>query len=130
MTDDEARQLATRIIDTWPNGSKAYVWRDLLEPLSAGRAGTAYARLLRDHENARAPSPGQFMALYRSLHTDPASSTDDTPACILCDGTRYVECTDDRRHANFCRHRGTSPYEPGDCGCHAVDPCPHCNGGR
>lgn len=123
MTEDDARQLATRIIDTWPNGPKAYIWRETLEPLHAGTAGTAYVRLRSDHANGRAPSTGEFVAVYRSLQTATAEPTPDSPVCVLCDGTGYVECLDDRRHAFYCQHRGTKPHEPGDCHCHAVDPC-------
>jgi hypothetical protein len=67
MTDDEARRLATRIIDTWPTAAKAYVWRDLLAPLDIELAREAYRRLEREIERG-APTPGHFHATYRAVH--------------------------------------------------------------
>lgn len=66
MTDDEARKLATRMIDSWPNGPKAYVWRDILLPLDAARAAEAYRRLLTG-DNGRPRTPGQFADEYAAL---------------------------------------------------------------
>jgi hypothetical protein len=48
MTDDEARKLATWIIDTFPTGPKAYIWRDALHDLDAQRAADVY-RHMADH---------------------------------------------------------------------------------
>lgn len=92
MTDDEARTLATRFIDTWPAGSRAYVWRDLFAELEPGLAVDAYHRLQRDCD--KAPTPGQFHAAYRAALAR-AKSIDDAPAvCELCDGTGWVQAAD------------------------------------
>jgi hypothetical protein len=117
MTDDEARALATRIIDTWPTGPKAYIWRDALRPLDYGTAGTAYVRL-RKLVTTGAPTPGRFEDEYRALHT-PATDPTPTAVCQTCDGSNWVECTDDRRHARYTHNWDT-------CGCHAVIPCGEC----
>jgi hypothetical protein len=66
VTDDDARRLATRIIDTWPTGAKAYVWRDLLTPLDLELAHETYRRLEREIDKG-APTPGQFHAIYRGI---------------------------------------------------------------
>lgn len=66
MTEDEARRLATRIIDTWPTAAKAYVWRDLLIPLDSELARDTYRRLEREIDKG-APTPGQFHTVYRSI---------------------------------------------------------------
>ncbi len=65
MTDDEARKLAQRCIDTWPNGPKAYIWRDTLLPLNPGPAARAY-RLLVD-EAERTPTIARYKAHYATL---------------------------------------------------------------
>ena len=65
MTDDEARKLAQRCIDTWPNGPKAYIWRDAVLPLDAGAAAKAYRALLNETE--KTPTIGRFMAHYAAL---------------------------------------------------------------
>lgn len=64
MTDEEARKLATRIIDTWPAGPKAYVWRDALIPLDAGYAAATYRRLATEQDK---PTIARFHAEYRSM---------------------------------------------------------------
>lgn len=65
MTDDEARKLAQRIIDTFPNGPKAYVWRDALQHLDPGPAARAY-RILVD-EAEKTPTIARFKAHYHAL---------------------------------------------------------------
>lgn len=82
MTDDEARRLATRIIDTWPNGPRAYIWRDTLIDLDYELAVHAYRTLEREVVRG-APTPGQFHAAYnahtRALNpptTEPAADTE------------------------------------------------------
>ena len=93
MTDDEARRLATRFIDTWPTGTRAYIWRDMfidLEP--AGLARDAYHRLERECD--RAPTPGR---IPRRLPGGPrrAQTVLRSPAtCHECDGTGWVQTTD------------------------------------
>lgn len=93
MTPDEARTLTRKLIDAWPNGTKGYIWTELLEPLDAGTAGTAFARLLRDHEHDRTPTPQRFIGMYRSLHTEATDPT-ETRTCQTCHGTGGVEAPD------------------------------------
>lgn len=127
MTPTEADELAKRIINTWHGGPPLKDWIETLDTLDAGTAGTAYIRLRAETEHA--PTIARYVAVYRGLATVHNQPTPDTPSCVLCDGTRYVECVDDRRHAGWCKHRGTKPNDPGDCQCHAVDPC-RCQTGR
>ena len=93
MTSLEATDLAVRILQAF-NGPPASEWEDVLADLDAGRAGTTYARLRREHDN-RWLSIARFMETYRSLNTDDASTRG--PTCQACDGTgwltghRYVE---------------------------------------
>lgn len=77
MTEDEARKLAQRLIDTWPNGTKAYVWRDLVANLDGGTAAGAYRQLASDAE--RTPTPGMFMAQYKALKRRDDPSTFSGP---------------------------------------------------
>lgn len=67
MTPNEAAHLVERIVQTWPTGTRGRIWTETLEPLDAGRAGTAYVRLRGEAENP--PSPARFLAVYRSLDT-------------------------------------------------------------
>lgn len=73
MTEDEARRLATRIIDTWPSGAKAYIWRDQLQPLDHHTATVTYKQLTAGA--TQPPTPGTFMNAYR---TNRARSMQDT----------------------------------------------------
>ena len=52
MTDDEARTLATRMIDTWPSGPKAYIWRNEFTHLDAPPAYTAFGKMRAECERA------------------------------------------------------------------------------
>jgi len=67
MTPTETAHLVERIVQTWPTGPRGRIWTEALEPLDAGRAGTAYARLRASEEHP--PSIARFMAVYRSLDT-------------------------------------------------------------
>ena len=75
MTDDEARRLATRIIDTWPNGPRHYIWRDLITHYNHHLAQHTYQRL--QHQLDRPPTTGQFHATYRALER--GAQTPDQP---------------------------------------------------
>lgn len=65
MTEDQARKLAQRFIDTWPTGPKGYIWRDVFLPLDADYAAQAYRALLE--ESQRAPTPARFKEHYAAL---------------------------------------------------------------
>lgn len=65
MSPDEARKLATRLIDTYPNGPKAYIWRDTLTELDAHDAADAYHDLLKSAE--RTPTIAHFLAAYHAI---------------------------------------------------------------
>lgn len=64
MTDEQARKLAIRIIDTWPNSAKAYVWRDTLLGLDQHTADVTYRTLCANATSA--PTPGLFLITYRA----------------------------------------------------------------
>lgn len=89
MTDDEARKLATRIVDTWPNGAKAYVWRDVLIALDARHAAVAYRTLSLDEHAGKSPTPAQFHAHYRKarqpVYDGPTGPSFEGPVMPLSD---------------------------------------------
>lgn len=67
MTPQEATDLAVRIDQSFPRrkgweGVSVDIWADRLEELDAGRAGTAYGRLLA--KMTQAPSISEFLAEY------------------------------------------------------------------
>lgn len=64
MTEDEARKLAQRCIDTWPAGPKGYIWRDALLPLDAHYAAAAYRRMSTEQDR---PTVARFIAEYHAL---------------------------------------------------------------
>jgi hypothetical protein len=121
VNDDEARKLATRIIDTWPAGSKGYVWRDVLVELDATLAGVAYRRCARTA--SRAPAPADFLDAYDAARADARRDQADQhlPAqCALCNGTGRVEASHVEAHVP--RACNGDPIA-GTCHCHAVKPC-------
>lgn len=63
MTNDEARTLARRIIDTWPTAAKGYIWQETLTDLDHTQATRTYHQL-RTEATTRPPTPGQFLAVY------------------------------------------------------------------
>lgn len=65
MTHLEATDLAVRILRVF-SGPPADVWEEVLVDLHAGQAGTALARLTREHQN-RWLSVAEFTAKYNSL---------------------------------------------------------------
>lgn len=64
MTEEQARKLAWRIVDTWPTGAKAYVWSGVLLNLDH-HAADVTVRLLTG-ELRSPPTPGTFLAAYRT----------------------------------------------------------------
>lgn len=86
MTRDEADALAKRIINCWRGGPPLDEWRDELEHLDAGTAGTTYARLKRSIDHA--PSIARFMAEYNSLHTSDGGTR---APCRYCGDSGWVQ---------------------------------------
>lgn len=123
MTDDEARKLATRIIDTWPSAAKAYVWRDELINLDPTHAATAYRRCARTAH--RPPTPADFLDAYDTARQDARTNNPPQPErCQLCNATGWIDAPPtDAHHPTTCQ--GTPGLERGDggCWCHAVKPC-------
>lgn len=75
MTRQEAEDLAIRISQSFPtrrgiDGVAVDVWAEYLEPLDAGRAGTAYARLLR--KLTAPPAIADFAAEYGQVRGETA----------------------------------------------------------
>ena len=67
MTNEEARRLALRIIDTWPGHViKAYVWTEALTDLDHTTALGVY-EYLRDRDE-RAPNIARFLAIYNNVN--------------------------------------------------------------
>lgn len=111
MTPSEATQLATRILGSF-TGPTLRDWEEELEPLDAGRAGTAYARLRREHDHSRL-SIAQFLAAYRALNTTDASTR---PApCTACDDTGWVQVDDLVLNAGTDREYTNTQVEPCRC---------------
>lgn len=111
MTPTEATALATRILRTF-NGPPLADWEEELGELDAGRAGTAYVRIRREHLT-KWLSIAEFAAVYRSLHTDDASTR--PPACGWCDNTGWTQTPDHVQRA--------AVYS-------GVKPCTRCPEGR
>jgi hypothetical protein len=65
MNDDEARKIAQHLIDAYPNGPKAYIWREILADLDYGPAVGAYKALIREAE--KPPTPARFIGHYNAL---------------------------------------------------------------
>ena len=114
MTRDECARLVNLIVSTWPSGVKGHVWTDTLGDLEYDIARTAYLKL-RD-EAERPPPVARFVAVYRAERTALKAIDEHIDICQLCDGTGWIDVTDDRRHAFHC-------HEPDTCHCHAVDTC-------
>jgi hypothetical protein len=85
MNSHDADDLAAKLTRTWRAGPSAEVWAEVLGPLHASQARTAYEQL-RD-ELDHAPTVATFRAKYRTLTIDaPAPS-----ACNRCDGYGWLE---------------------------------------
>lgn len=87
MNPREAEDLAVRILGCF-QGPNAREWEDELQALDAGRAGTAFQRCKREHER-RWLSIAEYMAVYRSLNTEDASTRSE---CEHCSGSGWVSC--------------------------------------
>lgn len=106
MTPEEATDLATRMAQTWRNGVPAREWESELAELDAGRAGTVFARLRRESDNA--PTIAGFLAKYRSLGPMPNT------------GERYADCDECGNHGwrtLWATDGDGREYSPG------VEPC-------
>lgn len=111
MNPAAATALATRILSTF-NVPPLRDWEEELATLDEGRAGTAYARLRREHQH-KWLSIAQFLEVYRSVSTVDGGNREDK--CGRCDGTGWVETP---RH----QFRGVA-YT-------GVQPCPYCSEGQ
>jgi hypothetical protein len=72
VTDEEARKIAQHCIDAWPNGPKAYIWREVVIDLDYGTAVGAYKALVKKPFKTLV-TVGAFKAEYDNLnhqHTD------------------------------------------------------------
>jgi hypothetical protein len=80
MNRPEATDLAVRILGTF-QGPPAGDWEEELADMDAGRAGTTYARLRRNHVR-RWLSIAEFIAEYRQVEPHDASTRPTgCPAC-------------------------------------------------
>jgi hypothetical protein len=80
MTPREAEDLAVRILGCF-NGPNAHEWEQELLTLNAGTAGTAFARLRREHKQ-RWLSIADYHATYQALNTtDATNRRDPCPEC-------------------------------------------------
>lgn len=102
MTPTEADALAKRIINCWHGGPNIADWRDALEPLDAGRAGTAYARLRNERDHA--PSIKAFRDTYNALDTHDGSIR----KCAECVDSGWVDVVSRFEH-NGLAYTGAEP---------------------
>lgn len=83
MEYSEAMALLVRIENQWhtPRWTQVLLddWREELEKLEAGPAGTAYARLRAKMEHR--PNIAQYLAEYRQVRPHDASTRRDCPRC-------------------------------------------------
>lgn len=116
MTPTTADELAKRIINTWRSGPALTEWRDELETLDEGRAGTAFMRLR--HTSEHSPSIARFISEYRALQTTDGST--EKVDCADCDNTGWVSAPDIVLNAGTDReYRNTQ-----------VRPCTRCDYGK
>lgn len=96
MTADEQRTWAERIVDTWPGGTKAYVWRNLLRRLGAERelVEATYTAMLA--EAPRNPPPSMFYAVYRGAEQRTVGRSAEPAGCSECDGHGWRTVTETR----------------------------------
>ena len=110
MTPDAADFLAKRIINTWRGGPPITEWREQLTQLDEGQAGTAFARLRGQLDNA--PSIARFMSEYRSLHT---ASADDK--CGDCANSGWVPIELPNGDTAWYEHNGQQYTGAKPCRC-------------
>lgn len=91
MTDDEARTLATRIVDTWPNGPKGYIWRNELTTLDHTHATDAFRDMRRDVER---PTLSTFHAYYRAARARTNANQPRPRDCEACGNTGWTPAPD------------------------------------
>lgn len=89
MNPHEATDLAVRILGCW-KGPNAREWEETLISIDAGRAGTAFARLRREHDKQWL-SIAEFLQVANALRTDDPVKTDP---CQWCDDTGWVQADD------------------------------------
>ena len=95
MSEEQARHLADKIIATWPNSAKHYIWKELLLKLDHHTADVTY-RILRDGAQ-NTPTPGNYMLAYnnqvnRLKAQPPAQLLDrDRSSAQLIDLTEYLQ---------------------------------------
>lgn len=109
MTPNEADDLGKRIINSFRGGPPLSDWREVLAPLDAGTAGTAYMRL---RTSSDAPTVKQFMDIYRSLDTVRPM---DRPKCGDCGGCGWVQAEDRIENAGTDNERRYSQCKPCRC---------------
>lgn len=110
MTPEAADALGKRFVNTWRGCALLSEWKEQLEPLDEGRAGTAFVRLRSECQDA--PTIAKFLSVYRSLHTGTRETPHRCPGCGQ-DGavTVWVDHSGRwlRRSVAACRH-DSNPY--------------------
>jgi hypothetical protein len=91
MNANQAYRLSVLIVDTWPAGTRGYIWRDVVEPLDHDQATSAYQQLRAEILERWGPTPGQFLARYRQLHDHrPAGTVMFNGAWLSLEGARRL----------------------------------------
>jgi hypothetical protein len=67
MTRDDCARIVNLIVSTWPGGVKGHVWTDVLMPLDAALAQTAY---MRNRDSNRTMTVADFRASYHLALTE------------------------------------------------------------
>lgn len=138
MSPDIADRLFALLRDGTPGwgsaneGTLGIYWRTISRFADSVVAEAAIERIIGEWVSNTRPTPGYVRMMYQSeaARVAPPTRSLGGPKCYRCNDTAWVECTDDRRHAEWCRHRGTVYAQDGDCWCHAVVPCPACLSGN
>lgn len=87
MNGDERARLVERIVATWPNGPRGFVWTTVLAELDGDLATAAYERLVRELEHGY-PTTGKFLATYwacRRPDYGPTRPEDTGPVVSMAD---------------------------------------------
>lgn len=92
MTSLEATDLAVRILGRF-QGPPADAWEEVLHDIPAGVAGTALARLTREHDK-RWLSIAEFLNMCRQVQPYDASNRPHVDKCDDCGNSGWVEASE------------------------------------
>jgi hypothetical protein len=92
MNSLEATDMAVRILGRF-QGPPADAWEEVLHDVPAGVAGTALARLTREHDK-RWLSIAEFLNMVRQVQPYDASNRLGAQTCEACSDSGWIEADD------------------------------------